>query len=386
MSGPTNAAPRVLHVITHLALGGAERIALNLAHGLRSNFAPGIFAVNGIASDEIGAACQEELAQQKTPLFCGPRIRVKHGGLIPCAIAAARAVRDFRPHLLHVHTEIPEATIATMFALQPSSRQIPVVRTIHNAVYWGSWPRLGRWCDRQLADAHIAGVSRAALEAFHQLRAASSARAPAEPPMVIHNAVHVPAPAVESSPPTRRPDMVRVLFAGRFETQKGADLIPAILSRVRLPAGQTGELTLYGDGSEAPTLRALALSPPSGWRVHVAAPRPNLTASLHEFDLVLMPSRFEGLSVFAIEALLAGVPMVAAAAPGLREQLPADHPWLGEPGDAVDLARVLQAALNHRDLWRSVAARSREFARTHFDPETMFAAYAELYRRSLPRT
>lgn len=371
----------MLHFITHLALGGAERIALDLVRGLRDGFDSAIFAVRGVGADAIGSAMRRELEETRTPLFTGTRVPLKWGGLLFAGQSAARTVAAFQPDLIHLHTEIPEASYAAMVSLRPSLRHSPIVRTIHNSVYWHHWPRLGRWCDRRMAQAHIAGVSQGAVEAFERLRRASAAGAPPAPPVVIFNGVALPP---STRPPRTAPsESIRVLFAGRFEIQKGTDLLARILTQLRLPSGRGGELMLHGVGAHESALRALAAQPPPGWSVRVAAPLAGLAATMPEFDFVLMPSRFEGQSLVAIEAMLQAVPLVATDAPGLREQLPADYPWRARAGDADDFARVLQRAFDDPAQCRAIAGQAQAFARDRFDPRAMFASYRRLYAQAL---
>jgi glycosyltransferase involved in cell wall biosynthesis len=101
-----------------------------------------------------------------------------------------------------------------------------------------------------------------------------------------------------------------------------------------------------------------------------------------EFDLVIMPSRFEGLGLVAIEATLCGLPVVATDAPGLREALPPDYPWRARPGDPTSFAVQLHHAIEDRATWASVTANAGEFARKKFDVATMLGAYARLYRNA----
>jgi glycosyltransferase involved in cell wall biosynthesis len=314
-------------------------------------------------------------------LFCGSSLPIKTGGLVLAGHRLARAVRAFRPDLIHLHTEIPEAAFAVTSVLSPAAAGTRIIRTVHNSVYWESWPRLGRWSDRRTTRAFVAGVSHDAVAAFQRLRAASGAEPPPAAPAVIFNGVSVSGSPRPFGQPPGKP--LRVLFAGRLEPQKGADLLPEILSATPLGAERTGELCIFGDGSQVPVLRRLAAHPPRGWTVHVRPPTPDLVQRMAEFDLVIMPSRFEGLSLVAIEALLLAVPLVATDAPGLREQLPPAHPWRARAGDAADFARVLQCAITETARWPDAVTRGREFALSRFCPPGMLMAYAELYRQVL---
>ena len=173
----------------------------------------------------------------------------------------------------------------------------------------------------------------------------------------------------------------RVLFAGRLEDQKGADLLPEILRRVKPP--YPCDLVIYGSGRHESKLRDLSANPPPGWSVEVHYPEPNLSDKMPTFDLLIMPSRHEGHALLAIEAALLGIPVVATDAVGVRGRFPPGYPFLAETGDPTDSARTLQHALEEPAAWESVAGQSRDFARQHFTVDAMCVAYAELYRQAI---
>lgn len=369
---------RVLHAITHLGLGGAEKIAFTLLHELRNECDFAVFTVHGQSGDEVGREMERELAQRQIPWFRGTRVPNKFGGPLTGGWALRGALRDFRPDIVHCHAEPAEACAAVCATLV---RPMPaLVRTVHNSMYWRFWPRVGRWCDRRLRAARIACVSEAAREEFARYRAASGAGAPPAAPEVIYNGVDVP-----PLPPRARPlhpGRVRVLFAGRFEPEKGPDILCRALPAVQLPPGTEGELVLVGRGRLASQVAQLAAAPPHGWRVSVQPPTADLPQLMESFDVFVAPSRFEGLGLAAIEAVCVGLPVVAAMAHGLREALPPDHPWLARVDDPADLAERLSDAIRRTNTWEEAGKRAQTFARQRFAPERMARAYAELYRRA----
>jgi glycosyltransferase involved in cell wall biosynthesis len=268
-----------------------------------------------------------------------------------------------------------------MVTLRPSLGRIPLVRTIHNSIYWDPWRKLGRWCDKHMPRSYVACVAKGAQDAFEQLRAESGGGPLPRPPVIIFNGVVVNGdPRPIGKLPGRR---VRILFAGRFEDQKGANLLPQILRSVTPKDDQQCELIIHGSGTHEGLLRSLASSPPPGWTVQVNGPVPNLIAQMPQFDLMIMPSRYEGLALIAIEAALLGLPVIATDGPGIREGFPQDYPWLARAGDAASFASLLQAALDNPASWAPVISQAQEFARTHFDLGVMCDSYAALYSHSV---
>lgn len=377
-SGPRH--PRVLHVVSHLALGGAERVALTVVDALHAEFDFSVYAVRGLGDGELGRALRADLQARAIPLATGPRVPMRFGGMISGALGLARALRRFQPDLVHLHTEIPESACAALLALRPRARALPLVRTVHNAVFWHFWRGLGRWCDRRLSHAFAAGVSRAAADAALQLRAESGAAAFPQPPVVIFNGVPVPPASARARTPG---GPIRVVFGGRWEPEKGTDLLPAILAAAPPPAARTAHLTIYGSGAHAGLLRSLAAHPPPGWTVELRPPTPRFRTELGGYDLALLPSRFEGLALVAIEAFLAGVPIVATDAAGLVEALPPGYLWVARAGDAASFAAALRAAFAASEQWAPLAAAARAFAAEKFSVAAMANGYRSLYRAAL---
>jgi glycosyltransferase involved in cell wall biosynthesis len=382
---PASAAPGrarkrlcVMQVVTHIGLGGAERGTFRLMERLGGTFDHELFAVLGVEPGAVGAGYYAQVHAQGVRLFKGTRVPIKRGGMLLAGWQFARAVQVARPDVIHLHTEIPEGVYAAAVALQPSVGQVPLVRTIHNSVYWRPWRRMGRWCERRMPRSFIAAVSYAAKEAFLELRQESGAGPTPVPPRVIYNGVGVEDIGERCGPLGSRP--MRLLFAGRLEDQKAADLLPEIIRRTRIP--RPCELMIYGSGAYEQSLREFAASPPPGWTIQVQPAVWNLPARMPQFDLVLMPSRFEGFGRVAVESLLVDVPVVTTRAPGLTEALPPDYPWMAPPGDAVAYAELLSAVLAQPQTWSAAVETGGNFARKHFTVDAMCEAYRQLFEEA----
>ncbi|MER7518509.1 glycosyltransferase [Streptomyces sp. NPDC126499] len=167
-----------------------------------------------------------------------------------------------------------------------------------------------------------------------------------------------------------------VVCVGRLCRQKGQDVLlaawPAVVARV--PGAR---LVLVGDGPEAERLRAAA---PASVRFTgaVADPAPWYRAA----DVVVLPSRWEGMALAPLEAMACGRPVVVADVDGARESLPPGHeePCLVPPEDPTALAAALGRLLGGPDLRHSLGRQAREHVLSRFDVRRTGAAVAELYR------
>lgn len=147
---------------------------------------------------------------------------------------------------------------------------------------------------------------------------------------------------------------------GRVTRQKGQDMLLRAWPQVQqhCPAAQ---LCIVGDGNLLPTLRDQASS---GMRfiAPVADPRSWYAAA----DVVVLPSRWEGLSLTLLEALASGCPVVVSDIPGLSDAVAADVGARVPVDDAQALAGAIARRLADPDL-RAAEATAARLAATAFD-------------------
>ena len=145
-----------------------------------------------------------------------------------------------------------------------------------------------------------------------------------------------------AAPPIPRPaadGLLRVGYVGRFELhQKGLDWLADTLRRE--PAfGRAFRWRFQGRGPGEPVLQALASA--FGPQQVEVAPFAPIEQALARIDLLLLPSRYEGLPLVALEATARGWPVVASDRAGLGELLPSSsiYPF----GDGAALRSALQS-------------------------------------------
>jgi glycosyltransferase involved in cell wall biosynthesis len=192
-------------------------------------------------------------------------------------------------------------------------------------------------------------------------------------------------------PPLRHEEgPLRILFAGRMQRLKGAmDLVDACL---RLP-GDDWELTLIGADTEtAPlaqsvrlTIEAMCEGDPRV-RIEEAVPHEELQQRFAEHHLLALPSTFEVASNIALEAMRAGLPVLATPV-GAQTEFVEDgvSGWLTDDVGAPALRHRLAGLLEDRDEVERVRSSGEVFAafRRFTDPEVFLDAY-ETLRESAP--
>ncbi|MFJ6757538.1 MULTISPECIES: glycosyltransferase [unclassified Streptomyces] len=376
----------VLHLVQPVD-GGVARVVTDL---VRAQTADGLRAVvgcppGGTLGDAARAAGADVLTWRAG--------RAPGPGLPAELIGARRLLREVRPDLLHAHSA--KAGLAGRLAARGS---VPTVFQPHawsfdavggaTAALALRWERYGaRWADRVLCVSEAerrAGETEGISARWSVIRngvdlehfrpggpdpGQDRARARAE----------LPLPAAFRS--SLADGGLLAVCVGRICPQKGQDILlrawPELLGTV--PGAR---LALVGDGPDSERLRCTA--PPG---VHFAGAAADIRPWLRAADLVVLPSRWEGMALAPLEAMACGRPVLVSDVSGARESLPPGQGrlCLVPPEDPTALAKALGRLLAEPRLLAELGEQARQHARTDFDVRRTTEAVTGLYHELLGR-
>lgn len=238
-------------------------------------------------------------------------------------------------------------------------------------VWSASSARLKRLVEHRL-DAHVAVGERTA-----RLIEQSTGLPPGSI-RTIHHGVD-PVPAVS----TDRPEEPTIINVARHDPVKGVDLLLDAVALIERPV----KLVLVGEGTETPALVAQARGLGIADRVEFRGSTWGGTSAagiMGSFDLFVLPSRLEGFPVTVVEAMLAGIPVVATDVGSVREQLTdGETGWIVAPEDPPGLAGAIIEVLDDPGEARRRAAAGHEFALARFTLSATVEAWEQLYRELL---
>ncbi|MFE3016333.1 glycosyltransferase [Streptomyces sp. NPDC059256] len=171
-------------------------------------------------------------------------------------------------------------------------------------------------------------------------------------------------------------DAPLVLCVGRLCRQKGQDVLLAAWPRITA-AVPSAHLVLLGDGPERERLTRTA--PP---HVTFAGASPDVRPWLHTADLMVLPSRWEGMALAPLEAMACGLPVVVTDVSGARESLPPGQETHGlvPPDDPRALADAVIALLRDPVLRTALGRQAHGHTRTTRDFRATAAAVSGLYQ------
>jgi glycosyltransferase involved in cell wall biosynthesis len=204
---------------------------------------------------------------------------------------------------------------------------------------------------------------------------------------VVHNGIPLPPPLSAAERTARRasartaigvpPDGPLLIAVGNLYPVKGhATLVRAL---AQLPGARAA---IAGRGEEESSLRNLAGELGLSDRFHLLGLRDDVDTVFAAGDVFVQPSLSEGLPLAVLEAMAAGLPVVATRVGGIAEAVEdgcTGH--LVPPADPERLAGALRLTLELPDRGAALGAAGRARAETEFSVETMARRYRALYAR-----
>ncbi|TVL90554.1 glycosyltransferase family 4 protein [Streptomyces sp. SAJ15] len=174
-------------------------------------------------------------------------------------------------------------------------------------------------------------------------------------------------------------DTPLAVCVGRLCRQKGQDLLLRAWPRTaaEVPGAR---LALVGDGPELAALRRAAPAD-----VLLPGPAADTAPWYAAADLVVLPSRWEGMALAPLEAMASGRPVLLTEVTGARESLPVGHAsaCLVPPDDPPALARALTVLLRRPALRARLGHEAQRHVHTAHDVRDTAAAVTRLYRELL---
>ena len=368
---------KVFQLIRSIHLGGAEIVAFNLSESCK-NTHPGeleFVIVELHQTNDVYSIEKKKELKSKNIRTISLGTKSKLVSLIIGPFILAYHILKEKPNIIHSHTDLPDLLLSNTIRLfKLLQLKLPrIIRTIHNTVLWPVHHKLGRYVETAFNNDCIVGVSEGALNAYDDLRLKNGlAISPYK--RVIYNGCVVP--QKKEHPFRIDKQKINVAFCGRFESQKGIDVLLERIKAINYRFSDDFVFHLVGSG--AFKNEAFKLSEENK-NVHIYDPVPNIADKLYAFDYLIMPSRFEGLVLISIEASFAKVPVIAAFAPGLSETLALDWALQFKLEDEEALLSIFEKIASKSYDYESLQNQAYAFVSDKFSHSRMINAYSKLY-------
>jgi glycosyltransferase involved in cell wall biosynthesis len=333
----------------------------------RQEFTPAVVSLYG----ETAGGLEPELRAACIPLFHLGKKRGFDARMFPRLL---HVIREFRPDILHTHNYV----LRYCWPMARLARVPAIAHTVHN-VADREVDRLGLLLQSVAFRKGVAAVTIA-----EEVSASFRRTYGFQEAALIPNGIDVSryaAPMVSRAEWRRaagipETDLV-YLSVARFSPQKDHETL--LRAFAEGPAKMAGtRLALAGDGGLRGEIERRVLELGLAGRVTFLGRRADMPETLAAADVFVLASRWEGNPLSVMEAMAAGLPVVATRV-GAVPELVRDgvDGLLSEAGDAASLAHSMAQGAALATMGHSAADRARE----RFGLPAMTRAYAALYQR-----
>ena len=362
---------RLLLVADSLDVGGAEWHVVNLASALAEQ---GHRITLACTVEGVLASLAEQAGISVRPLL---HHLVKRRQSPRYAWKLAKLVRQSQFDLVHAH--MYASALASAYALLGTS--IPLVITEHSQANWRSHYacRCSQWSYSQAR--HVIAVSREI-----RRRLIEQEGVPSDRISVIMNAL----PPASEQHKSIQPDLPAALrngllvgVAARLQPEKGVAYFLEAAAHVLQFLPEVHFLVM-GDGPQRKELQAYVEQLGVQEHVHFLGFRLDARAIIGLLNVLVVPSLSEGTPLVTLEAMSAGVPVVASAVGGIPEQLRHQSEGiLVPPGDGLALGEAVLHLLQNPTWMQQLGEAGRQRTLSRFSFTTMLQETENVYRATL---
>ena len=367
--------PKVIHVITRLVVGGAQENTILSCKGLIDRG----FDVTLVAGPEAGpeGSLLDQARAWDIPVVIVNSMRRNPSPILDLITLSKlkKLFKQERPDIVHTHSS--KAGILGRRAAQKAGVPV-IIHTNHGLPFHSgqNWivNRFWRYLEKRVAPATTVFVC---VGETMKRQSIEAGLAPPERHEVVYSGMEISGyrpRAVRSGDPT-------IGWIGRLVPQKGARDLPEVVALVlsRIPQAK---ILIVGDGPLRSEIERKIGNPRVEFRGRVA---PEAVASCFaEMDVAILTSYWEGLPRVAVQAALAGLPVVAYDVEGASEVVrTGETGFLVPVGDKRSLADRITEVLSMPDRGRSMGEKGRAQVGDRFDARRMVDDLERIYRKLL---
>ncbi|WP_042886920.1 glycosyltransferase family 4 protein [Cupriavidus necator] len=285
-----------------------------------------------------------------------------------------QALKTAAPDLIHAHS----AKAGALGRIAGLLLRIPVVYTVHGFAFKPEAPWRQRLAARAAEWLLAPLASRVICVAEAERQLARSLPVPADRIAVIANGIPDTAHRAAPQAPLRR-----IVMVARFAAPKRPDAVIRAVARANL---HDCELVLAGDGPQRKAMEQLAQQLAPG-RIRFPGNVADIAALLASAQAFVLASDHEGLPLSVLEAMRAGLAVIASDLPGIREQIGHNkHGLLVDHNDEPGFSAALERLASDAALRGALGSAARQRWEQHYGLERMTEATWSVYRDALART
>lgn len=357
--------PKLLYIITKTDLGGAQANVLDLIKAFCLEY-----------EVHLAAGCVGSLTDDATaigiPIHIVPNLtrQIQFFGDFLCVKQCINLIRAVKPSIIHAHS----GKAGTVARIAGKLCGVPIIYTAHGWGFSPGTPKLRRIISL-IAEKILAPITTRIIcvsESDRQL-ALKLGIGTHQLLTVIYNGIQ--SIAIPLATPSTDP--VRLIMIARFNEQKDQVTLLRAFSQLSEPSVH---LDLVGSGRSLNSCRALSQSLGISKQVSFLGDRRDVPQLLSRAQIFVLSTHYEGLPISILEAMRAGLPVIASEVNGIPEEvIDGKTGLLVPPKDAAALAKAIDNLIQSPMLRQQMGQAGRERFEQEFSLEQMIVKTKAVY-------
>lgn len=342
----------IVHLIFSFQIGGAEAMLADIVNEQCKTEKVTLVIINNLVTESM-----LERVDPKVPVV---RIDRTPSGRSPLPLVRLNCIlHKINPDVIHCHD------VKGIGLLSPSHRKRTVL-TIHDTQIVS--PYFNRYKKRFAISESVKD------DIFRRYNLNSD---------IVRNGIRI-GEIIPRGKSERNPELFRMVQIGRLEHQKkGQDLLIEAISRLVHEFNRSNiHLDIIGSGFSLAFLKEMACKYALNDYISFCGERDraSIYQRLHDYDLLVQPSIYEGFGLTVAEAMAAGVPVLVSDIEGPMELIKGgEYGYCFNTGDPVDLTQKIDNIISDYDGATKLAERARAYVAENFSIEQTARNYILRY-------
>ncbi len=381
--------PHVMIVITRGEAGGAQSHVRDLCQALQERVKFTVVIGGPIEESVLGreltalgiTVCpMPDMVESLNPLKLWPAVQ-----------QLTELIHTHKPDIVHGHSAIGglvSRVAAHRASASAQGARVPAVYTVHGFGFKPEVPLVRRTAAALAEHMMARWTTQMICVSKYERELALNLAIDSDRVHVIANGIaHLPTPAIEApqSDTHSASALPRLIMVARMKRPKRHDLLLQALAKVRSTLGHEVPVTFAGDGPLNDELRAQAKAL-NLTKITWAGDVSHVSELLNQHDVFVLLSDHEGMPITVLEAMRAGLCVLASNLPGIREQINAyqDGILVANTPDAV--AEKLLQLLRDPHMRKRLGRAAQQKYEDSFTAESMAERVLQVYRQCTHET
>lgn len=353
---------KVVHLIAHLELGGAEVLVSKLIkYQVAEDIKIELWCLEKSSNREFELETIKKLSEMGIKVV----ILTERKNKFKRILNLIKNINKYKPDVINAH--LTHVTVYAILGKFLSFKyKLKIVETIHSTKL--SAKLIHKFVSNYLTNKTVAITNKIENNLLHEAKVKKNKI------VTIENGIEIPSEKI-----TIRNKVKKIIAVGRLAEEKNHIFLLKSYELLKRELKEIPVLEIYGDGYLKETLQNYINEKKLQNDIKLMGIDLNILEKLKNSDLYVLCSKYEGLSISLLEALSIGIPVIGTKVPGVIDIISEKEATLVELGNTIELKEALKNLIKNYEKRKETSNRCIELSKRYSLKEKAIE-YNQLYK------